>query len=166
MHAETAIIGGGPAGLRAALELAQGGTRVVLVDDQPELGGHLRYRKQAGALPDGLIAHLRSISGVQLLSGAYCFGLYEGNLLGVLQANPHPGAVERLIHLRAKRVVVATGAYEVPFTFQNNDLPAVMLSTAAQRLIHLHGVKPGNRAVIIASGTQQREEVAADLREA
>ena len=163
MHAEAAVIGGGPAGLGAALELAVSGTQVVLVDDQPELGGHLRYRKQAGALPDGLIAQLRSICGVQLLSGAYCFGLYEGNLLGVLQTNPHPGAIERLIHLRAKKVVVATGAYEVPFTFENNDLPGVMLSTAVQRLIHLHGIKPGKSAVIIGNAGQA-DEVAGDLR--
>ncbi len=74
-------------------------------------------------------------------------------------------AVERLIHLRAKRVVVATGAYEVPFPFANNDLPGVMLSTAVQRLIHLHGIKPGNRAVVVASGSQG-DEVAAELREA
>ncbi|MCU1273967.1 MAG: aminomethyltransferase [Bryobacterales bacterium] len=165
MQAEVAVIGGGPAGLQAALYLSQQGAQVTLIDDQPELGGHLRYRKWEGAVPLDVIAQLRSLPGVEIISRAYCFGLYEGNLLGVLQANPHPGAVERLIHLRAKRVVVATGAYEVPFTFQNNDLPGVMLSTAAQRLIHLHGIKPGNRAVIIA-GAAQREEVAADLREA
>ena len=70
-----------------------------------------------------------------------------------------------MIHLRAKRVVVATGAYEAPLTFENNDLPGVMLSTAVQRLIHLHGIKPGNRAVIVASGAQG-DEVAADLRDA
>jgi sarcosine oxidase subunit alpha len=164
MHAEVAVIGGGPAGLQAALELAQSGAQVTLVDDQPELGGHLRYRKQAGKVPAELIAQLRALSGVEIISRAYCFGLYEGNQLGVLQATPHAGAIERLIHLRAKRVVVATGAYEVPFTFENNDLPGVMLSTAVQRLIHLHGIKPGNRAVIVAS-VAQGDDVAVDLRD-
>ncbi len=131
------MIGGGPAGLQAALDLAQGGAQVILVDDQPELGGHLRYRKQAGVVPHPVIARLQAMPNVEIISQAYCFGLYEGNLLGVLQANPHPGAIERLIHLRAKKVVIATGAYEVPFTFENNDLPGIMLSTAVQRLIHL-----------------------------
>ena len=137
----------------------------MLIDDQPALGGHLRYRKQAGTVPSQLIAQLRSMSGVEILSRAYCFGLYEGNLLGVLQANPHAGAIERLIHLRAKSVVVATGAYEVPFTFENNDLPGVMLSTAVQRLIHLHGIQPGQRAVIVGN-LAHADEVAGDLREA
>lgn len=165
MHAQAAVVGGGPAGLQAALELAQDGARVTLVDDQPELGGHLRYRKQAGAIPAALIAQLQSMPRVKIISRAYCFGLYEGNLLGVLQVNPHAGAIERLIHLRAERVVVATGAYEVPFPFENNDLPGVMLSTAVQRLIRLYGIKPGNRAVIIAHGAQG-DEVAADLGDA
>jgi sarcosine oxidase subunit alpha len=165
MNADAAVIGGGPAGLQAALELARGGIQVILVDDQQEPGGHLRYRKRAGAVPAQLIAELRSTPEVEIISRAYCFGLYEGNLLGILQANPHPAARERLIHLRAKRVVVATGTYEVPFTFVNNDLPGIMLSTAVQRLIHLHGIKPGERAVILAAGNQG-DEVAADLREA
>jgi sarcosine oxidase, subunit alpha len=165
MHADTAVIGGGPAGLAAAFELAESGTAVVLVDDQPELGGHLRYRRRAGSVPAAVIEKLRSMGSVEILSRAYCFGLYEGNLLGVLQANPHAGAIERLIHLRAKHVVVATGVYEVPFTFENNDLPGVMLSTAVQRLIHLHGIKPGERAVIV-SASEQAGEVADDLREA
>src|SRR5579871_2776482 len=165
MHAEVAVIGGGPAGLQAALELGQNGTQVVLIDDQPELGGHLRYRKRAGGIPAATTEKLRSLPTVDIISRAYCFGLYEGNLLGVLQTQPHAGAIERLIHLRAARVVVATGAYEVPFTFPNNDLPGIMLSTAVQRLIHLHGIKPGERAVIVAGGTQA-DEVAGDLREA
>ena len=164
-HAEVAVIGGGPAGLQAALELTKGGAQVTLVDDQPELGGHLRYRKHSGAVLPQVIAQLQAMPGVDVISQAYCFGLYEGNLLGVLQAKPHPDAVERLIHLRAKRVVVATGAYEVPLTFENNDLPGIMLSTAVLRLIHLHGIKPGNRAVIVAAGNQG-DEVADDLREA
>ncbi len=163
-HTEVAVIGGGPSGLQAALELAQGGAQVMLVDEQAELGGHRRYRKQAGGVPSQVITQLQALPNVEIISRAYCFGLYEGNLLGVVQANPHAGAVERLIHLRAARVVVASGAYEVPFPFENNDLPGIMLSTAVQRLIRLHEIKPGNRAVIVANGNQG-DEVAADLRE-
>jgi sarcosine oxidase, subunit alpha len=132
MQAGVAVIGGGEAGLKAAREAAEQGERVVVVDDQPH-----------GVVP--------ADSKFMLLSRSYCFGIYEGNLLGVLQSEPHSGARERLVHIRAKRVVVATGAYEAPLTFKNNDLPGIMLSTAVRRLIHRHGIQPGTNAVIISN---------------
>ncbi len=163
MQAEVAVIGGGPAGIEAAIEAGARGEQVILIDDQPALGGHLRYTKDSVASIDSLIARLGETPSVQIIHPAYCFGLYEGGLLGVVQSNPHPGAVERLIHLRAKRVVVATGAYEAPLTFEHNDLAGVMLSTAVERLIHLHGIAPGKRAVIVGEGWRT-SEVAAVLR--
>ena len=144
-QAEVAVIGGGPAGMAAAAEAGEQGKEVILIDDQPALGGHLRYNKKTRADVDQYTARVKKLAGVEVIYPAYCFGLYEGNLLGVLQKNPHPGARERLIHLRARHVVVATGAYEVPLLFENNDLVGVMLSTAAQRLIHLYGILPGKR---------------------
>jgi sarcosine oxidase, subunit alpha len=131
MQAGVAVIGGGEAGLNAAREAASQGERVIVVDDQ----------SHPVMPPD---------SKFTLLSRSYCFGLYEGNLLGVVQAEPHAEARERLIHIRAKRIIVATGTYEAPLTFRNNDLPGIMLSTAAWRLIHRHGIQPGTRAVIIS----------------
>ncbi len=164
MQAEVAVIGGGPAGIEAAIEAGTRGEQVILIDDQPALGGHLRYRKDSGASIAALTTRLlNQIPSVQVIQPAYCFGLYEGGLLGIVQSNPHPGAVERLIHLRARRVVAATGAYEAPLTFEYNDLIGVMLSSAVQRLIHLYGIAPGKRAVIIGDGSRA-EEVASDLR--
>ena len=96
MHADTAVIGGGWAGMQAALAAAARGEQVVLVDDQPELGGQERYRKRAGKITADLIQQLKALPNVGVLRESYCFGLYEGNLLGVLQRSPHPGAVERL----------------------------------------------------------------------
>jgi len=168
-HAEAAIIGGGPAGLQTAVELGSRGEQVMLIDDQPALGGHLRYSRNSGVaaaeLIADLIAKVQKLSTVEVLQGCYCFGLYEGNLLGIVEPNPHPNAAERLIHLRARRVVIATGAYEAPLLFRNNDLVGIMLSTAAQRLIRLHGVAPGKVAVVIGSG-ERSKEVVADLGEA
>jgi sarcosine oxidase subunit alpha len=164
LHTDVAIVGGGPAGLAAAAQLAGQELRVVLIDDQPALGGHLRYRKRAGTSPVD-IARVTSAPNIQVLQGAYCFGLYEGNLLGVLQANPSPGVIERLIHLRAQRVIVATGASEAPLIFANNDFVGVMLSSAVQRMIHLHGVAPGRRAAVVAADARGTE-IAEDLKEA
>ena len=164
-HSEVAIIGGGPAGLQAAVELGTRGDQVTLIDDQPALGGHLRYTQSAGASLAGLLAQVQALPNVEVMPGCYCFGLYEGNLLGIVQPKPHPQAVERLIHLRARHVVAATGAYEAPLLFPNNDLVGIMLSTAVQRLIHLHDITPGNVAVVIGNGPRL-DEVVADLRQA
>ena len=78
---------------------------------------------------------------IQVMTEATAFACYQDNLLGVLQG-------DEVIQLRAKRVVLATGSYEVPQLFENNDRPGIMLTTAAQRLIRLYGVKPGTRAVV------------------
>ncbi len=164
-HTEVAIVGGGPAGITSAIELATQGEQVTLIDDQPALGGHLRYSKSPDTSPADLVARVRALPNIRVLQGCYCFGLYEGNLLGVVRPRKDPKDAERLIHLRAGRVVVATGAYESPLLFPNNDLVGIMLSTAVQRLIHLHGIAPGKAAVVI--GRSPREAVVvADLREA
>ena len=164
-HTEVAIVGGGPAGITSAIELATQGEQVTLIDDQPALGGHLRYSKSPDTSPADLVARVRALPNIRVLQGCYCFGLYEGNLLGVVRPRKDPKDAERLIHLRAGRVVVATGAYESPLLFPNNDLVGIMLSTAVQRLIRLHGIAPGKVAVVI--GRSPREEpVVADLREA
>ena len=163
-HTDVAIIGGGPAGMQAAVDLAPRGEQIMLIDDQPALGGHLRYAARSAASAADLIAQVRGLSNVEVMQGCYCFGLYEGNLLGVVQPDPHAAAAERLVHLRAGRVIVATGAYEAPLLFPNNDLVGIMLSSAVQRLVHLHGVAPGRVAVVIGGG-RQADLVAADLRE-
>ncbi len=162
MHAQTAVIGGGYAGLEAALEAAGRGEEVTLIDDQPDLGGQARYRKSVG-FPEDKIAQVKAHPKIRILQGSYCFGLYEGNLLGVLQPRPHGKAIERLIHLRARNVVVASGAYETPLIFPNNDLVGVMLSTAVQRLIRLYGIAPGKRAMIVGPA-ERTDELAGDLR--
>ncbi len=97
MHAATAVLGGGASGIAAALAAAGAGESVVLADGDPtELGGKRRYRKDQTYRES--IAKLASLPDVKILHGSYCFGLYEGNLLGVLQARPHAGAAERLVH--------------------------------------------------------------------
>lgn len=164
-HADVAIIGGGPAGLGVAVREAAQGAQITLVDDQPELGGHWRYTQPADAPIAELIARVQALPNVQVLKRGYCFGLYEGNLLGVVQPRRDPQAAERLIHLRAGRVVIATGAYECPLLFPNNDLVGVMLSSAVQRLIRLHGISPGKAAVVIARSPME-EAIVADLRAA
>ena len=153
MHADVAVVGGGPAGISAALAAAGEGARVVLIDDQPSVGGHLRYR---GQLPpdngDGqskssteffkeqaeTVAHSPNI---EVLNSATAFGLYQDRLLAVLTQ-------EGVVRVRANQVVLATGAQETPLLFENNDLPGVILASGALRLLTLYGVRPGRQAVV------------------
>ena len=128
-HTDIAVVGGGPAGLTAAYEAARLGCQVTLIDDQPALGGHLRFQtgtcenigEDSGLtgfeLARTLGQRVAAQPGIEIISPATVFGGYEGGLLGVMQA-------KRLIHLRTKRLVIATGSHEYPAVFQNNDLPA------------------------------------------
>ena len=144
-HADVAVVGGGAAGIAAALAAASAGAEVVLIDDQPTLGGQLRGDPDDDPTVAALANEVRANGGIEVMDDATAFGLYEGNLLGV-----HRG--DTVLKLRARQIVVATGSYETPMTFDRNDLPGVMLSTGAQRLTRLYGVKPGSRAVVVTSG--------------
>jgi sarcosine oxidase, subunit alpha len=165
MHADTAVVGGGWAGIHAALRAAERGEQVVLIDDQPALGGQLRYRKNIGEMPIEPITQLQHSVNVEIVQDSSCFGIYEGNLLGVLQRGPHSDVAERLVHVRAQHVVIATGMYETPILFPDNDLVGVMLSTGVQRLLHLYGIAAGKRAVVVGSG-EATEELTSDLQTA
>ena len=169
-QADVAVIGGGPAGMSAALAAANQAARVTLIDDQPRLGGHLRFSSQtyrdipnigdaSGVdIAEKLAESVQDSPNIQVMAGATVFAHYNNNLLGILHGN-------EVVKLRAKRVVFATGSYEVPMQFENNDLPGIMLATAAQRLIRLYGVKPGKRAVV-ATCNDEGYQVALDLLDA
>ena len=143
--------------MSAALEATRNGARVTLVDDQPTLGGMLRYgsRHQLVNVDDGegmsapeaahmLATRVAEHERIDVLLDATVFGHYEGNLLGVRTRHG-------IVHLRGRHVIVATGAQEVPLTFERNDLSGVMLSTGVLRLIDLYGVKPGNTALVVTT---------------
>ena len=168
-HSDVAVIGGGPSGMSAALSLAKGGLRVVIIDDQPVLGGHLLFDKKLYKnLPDISELHgyevgeflanqVNSSEKISIISSATVFGFYEGNLLGIL-------CDDRIIKLRAQHIVVTTGSYEIPLVFDGNDLPGVILGTGAQRLINLYGIKIGKTA-IVATNNIHGYYVAKDLLE-
>jgi sarcosine oxidase, subunit alpha len=135
------VVGGGVAGLMGAITAAEFGVDVVLVDDAPQLGGRLLWEgahEQARAL-----TVQAGRQGVEILSGACAEGSTGGWAL-VRQAST-------LHRIRARRTLYATGAIEQPLVFAGNDLPGVMLSGAARRLVSLYGVPPGARAVVVTT---------------
>ncbi len=164
LFADVAVIGGGPAGLSAALEAARAGAEVILVDDGAAPGGSLGYARfdaeggRGRNFAEDLVGAVRRTANIRVLSEATCTGLFADNWLPVIKGN-------RLYKMRAKAAVVAAGSIEQPAVFRNNDLPGVMLGSAAQRLIKLYGVRPGRRAVVLTANADGYG-VALDLAEA
>ncbi len=158
LFTDVAIIGGGVAGMAAALAAAEAGAEVLLIDDNPILGGALNYTRAEATQLRELAESVAAGSRITILTEAACQGLFEDNWLSVTRGN-------RLYKIRATSVVAATGAHEQPAVFRGNDLPGVMLGTAAQRLMRLWAVKPGSRAVVLAAN-DHAYGVALDLIEA
>jgi sarcosine oxidase subunit alpha len=156
-HADVLVVGGGEAGLTAAIEAAEGGADVVLVDEGPEPGGWLLVSGQVERARE--LAERARTAGVELLSSAPALGYFDG-LVPVWQGST-------LHQIRAQRHIFATGSIEQPLVFENNDLPGVMLSTAVRRLVSLYGVKPGTKAVVAGSNevAQLLREVGVEVRE-
>lgn len=141
-HCDVLVIGGGRAGLAAALRAAELGADVVLCDDDAEPGGV--------ALADGGHDAARALgsrvrdAGVEVLSGASALGYFDG-LVPVWQG-------DTLHQVRAREHVAATGTIEQPLVFPGNDLPGVMLAGGARRLAALYALAPGERAVVATVG--------------
>ena len=164
LFADVVVIGGGPAGLAAALQAADTGAEVIVIDDGAQLGGSLTYARfdsngrSGRALADDAAQAVAARANIRVLSSAVCTGRFADNWFAAIRGN-------RLYKLRAKAGVIATGALEQPAVFRNNDLPGVMLGSAAQRLIRQYGVRPGREAVVV-TGNADGYAVAADLVEA
>jgi sarcosine oxidase subunit alpha len=164
-HCDVLVAGAGPAGLAAALNAGRSGAKVILVDEQAELGGSLL--SETDAYIDGLSGwdwlkgaadELAALKNVTVLPRTTAIGYYHQNLVGLCQrltdhlAAPPQGAPrERLWKVRAKRVVLAQGAIEKPLVFDGNDRPGVMLAGAARSYLNRYGVKVGDRPVVVTS---------------
>ncbi len=161
-HCDVLIVGAGPAGLAAALAASQSGARVVVCDENPTLGGSLLAEAEAKIdgknAPNWLedsVAALRAGANVRLMPRTQAFGYYAQNFVALNERISETDLIadpglprERLWQMRAREVVLATGAIERPLVFANNDRPAVMLADSARRYARQYGAKVGDRVVV------------------
>lgn len=163
-HCDVLVVGAGPAGLAAARAAGRSGARVILADEQHEFGGSLLSTgERIGDAPAmewvaRVRAELAALPEVTLLARATVFGYYDHNFLTILERltdhlppTEARGPRQRLWRLRAKQVVVATGAIERPLVFGNNDRPGVMMASAVASYANRYGVAPGRQAVVFAN---------------
>ena len=158
-YVDTLVIGAGIAGLNAAKEALHAGHEVLLIDDQPGPGGHLRH------LGLELPFDLRDVlthENVTYLCRCTAVGLYDQNYVVAIErrsdhlgnAAPANRARMRVWHIRAHRVILAPGAFQRPLIFANNDRPGIMLSHAAATYVAVHGVRVFGRAVVVTVDNQ------------
>ncbi|MGZ8612408.1 MAG: 2Fe-2S iron-sulfur cluster-binding protein, partial [Actinomycetota bacterium] len=153
LHVETIVIGAGIAGLRAAVEAARAGDRVLLADERHWLGGtaspsDLVDGEPAPAWIDATTAELAEAPEARVLTEATALGIYDDGYVVVYERSV---PVARVWHVRAGRVVVATGAHERPIAFADDDRPGTMLASSARLYADRFGVLPGTRAVVFTT---------------
>lgn len=162
---DIAVIGGGPAGLAAALTAARSGARVLLADESSEFGGRLLSEQtEIDGRPAldwvaATLAELATFPDIIRLPRTTAFGYHDHQFLTLLERvcehlGPHaPPRLprQRLWQVRAQQVILATGALERPLVFPDNDRPGVMLASAAQTYLNRYAVRPGTTVVIVTN---------------
>ncbi len=178
-YCDVLVAGGGVAGLSAALAAAETGARVILCDEQPEVGGALHYDtsvtidgQNGYAWAQATATKLKAMENVTVLTRTTAFGYYNHNFVALVErvtdhlARPDKKLPrERMWQVRAKRVVLATGSIERHMVFANNDRPGIMLASAARTYLNHFGVAVG-RKVGVYTASDSAYEAAFDLKRA
>ncbi len=177
-HCDVLVAGGGPAGLAAARAAAGTGARVIVAEQDPAFGGALLNETEETTIAGAPLlewiertaGELAAAEEVRLLPRTTVFAYYDHNYLALVERlgdhlSPAEGTGrprQRLWKVRAKQVVLATGAIERPLVFADNDRPGIMLAGAARAYLNRYGVKPGNRAVVF-TGNDDAYRAALDM---
>lgn len=172
------VIGGGPAGLAAALAAGRAGLRVILAEQDARTGGRLlAERHEISGMPGHVwakqaTAELAGLPNIRILTRTAVFGAYDGREYGAVErlgdhlpSLPAGKPRQRLWKIAARRTILASGAIERPIVFGGNDRPGVMMASAVSAYINRFGAAPGKRAVVFTT-TDSGWATARDLLDA
>jgi sarcosine oxidase subunit alpha len=160
LTAELLIVGGGPAGMSAAIEAGERGVSVIIIDDKDKLGGQLvkqthtffsdvKYAagKRGFKLGEEMVNRISEFKTIKILTETSAVGYYPHENTMLMKG---PG--NTTLKAKAKKYMVSTGAYEKTLVFENNDLPGVYGAGGVQTLLNVYGIKPGNRGMLLGTG--------------
>jgi sarcosine oxidase, subunit alpha len=191
-HCDVLVVGGGIAGLTAAIEAGRAGSRVILAEQDSVLGGMAAWGGSGGsggstaweastqwggpaakassltARVDELSTALQRQPNVTILRKTTAVACYDHHIVTLVELGPQSTQIavrEKFWIVRAKRIVLATGALEQPLLFDNNDRPGILLAGAARQYLRRYGVAPG-RKVVVATNNDSAYAAVKDLRDA
>jgi len=163
-HCDVLVVGSGPSGLSSALAAARRGSKVIIAEDKPRLGGSLlmddvTIGNQSGdQWVDQVVKELKSMDNVTVKERSQVFGYYDQNMLVMVErCKDHLEKAnefiprQRLWYIRAGKVVIASGSLERPLVFSNNDRPGIILASAAKEYFHVYGVLCGRKPIIFTN---------------
>ena len=168
LHCDVLIIGAGISGIIAAKTAAKNGFKTLLVDEKPNLGGSTIYQnndhfkindtnsakwleKEIKDLKNYKNLEIKTRTSVAAYHG-YNFILARENLTDHIEVSKRDNKVrQRLLKIRAKKVITATGSIERPLIFNNNDRPGILLSSAIKKYVDFYGVKSGEKIVLFTN---------------
>lgn len=158
-YVDIAIIGGGPAGLCAAISAVSSGAKVLLIDRNKNLGGQLikqthmffgsekQYASKRGVdIAKILINNLTTYkNNIEIMTNATVLGLYEDGVISIDYEQSY-------VKVKPSAIIIATGASEKVLSFPNNDLPGIYGAGAVQTLMNVYGIRPGRKVLMVGAG--------------
>ena len=168
VHCDVLVIGGGISGIIAAKSASKNGLKTLIVDEKPNLGGTTIYQnndhfkinnENSSKWLQNEIASLKNYENLEVKTRTsvaayhgYNFVLARENLTDHIEISKRENKVrQRLLKIRAKKVITATGSIERPLIFNNNDRPGILLSSAIKKYADFYGVKSGEEIVLFTN---------------
>ncbi|MEO0912094.1 MAG: sarcosine oxidase subunit alpha family protein [Pseudomonadota bacterium] len=156
LHADLLIIGAGPAGLAAALTAGRSGLRVILADEDFNMGGRLNaetyeVENQPGATwAEATVTELATLPNIRLSPRTTIFGAYDHGIYGALERNTGKTR-QTLWRIYTKHALLTAGATERPIAFGNNDRPGILQASALRTYLNRFAATPGHRIAIFTN---------------